>query len=260
MSRDVAAQNKVALVYMPWGSIKRPSIAMGILKECARKEGFDADVYYFNIRFAERIGLELYEQISTSSAIHPEWFFSNKLFGPEGLTLMSNSWHDLQAIKPGREMAEKIVDLANGSTETCFSILDAVPDFIQSCVSHVDWSQYKVVGFSVTFAQTVSSLFLSKQLKDKYPHLNIVFGGANVDSVMGFELLKAFDWVDYVVHGEAERSFPRLLATIFSERAFDPIPGVSARRGTEVIAGFSDALPLADMNESPEPDYSDYFR
>lgn len=260
MNTSRCGPEKIALLYMPWGAIKRPSIALGILKQCLKQAGFDANVHYFNLPFAGRIGLELYESISTSSAIHPEWFFSNKLFGPDGLNFMGNSWQDMQLLEHGQQMTEKIVELAKGSLETCFSILNAVPEFIESCLEQVDWSQYKVAGFSVTFAQTLSSLLLAKRLKDKHPHLTIVFGGANVDSVMGFELLQAFDWVDYVVHGEAERSFPQLLSMIYSAQAFDRIAGVSARRGTELIEGFSDAQPLANMNESPEPDYSDYFR
>jgi ribosomal peptide maturation radical SAM protein 1 len=77
---------------------------------------------------------------------------------------------------------------------------------------------------------------------------------------MGLELLRSFDWIDYVVHGEAEQSFPRLLEAIESNNPFDRLPGVSARRGSQVISGFSDAQPLADMNDSPLPDYTDYFQ
>ena len=86
-----------------------------------------------------------------------------------------------------------------------------------TCMARVDWAKYKVIGFTTTFAQTFSSLLLAKRLKERYPNIRIVFGGANVDAEMGFELVKAFDWVDYVVHGEGEEIFGRLLDNIYSE-------------------------------------------
>lgn len=260
MSETGLEKKKVAFVYMPWGSVSRPSMAAGILKECAKRIGYSADVHYFNIHFAKRIGVELYERMSTRSTIHPDWFFSTRLFGPDALGVMANSWQDLQSSESGRAMADKIVEVADGSTQLCFDILNEVPGFIDSCLSQVNWEQYKIVGFSVTFAQTLSSLFLAKRLKEAYPHLVIVFGGANVDSESGFEILRAFDWIDYVVHGEAEESLGQLLTIIMEELPFGPVPGVSARRGGQVIAGFSDAQPLADLNQSPVPDYTDYFR
>ena len=86
------ANDPIALVYMPWGSVARGSIAIGILKECAKQIGVKSDVHYLNIKFAEKIGLDLYESISEASAFFPEWFFSSVLFGPQGLGLLKNSW------------------------------------------------------------------------------------------------------------------------------------------------------------------------
>src|SRR5687767_13360866 len=77
------AKDPIALVYMPWGSVSRGSIAIGILKECAKQIGVKPDVHYLNIKFAEKIGLELYESISEASAFFPEWFFSSVLFRSE---------------------------------------------------------------------------------------------------------------------------------------------------------------------------------
>ena len=255
------ANDPIALVYMPWGSVTRGSIAIGILKQCAKQIGVKADVHYLNIKFAEQMGLELYESISEASAFFPEWFFSSVLFGPQGLGLLKNSWEDLLSTELGSKMAERLKELTNGSEELCLKIVnDYVPQYIDECLASVDWSQYRVIGFSATFAQTLASLLLAKRIKDRHPDLKIVLGGANVDSEMGFEVIKAFDWVDYVVHGEAERSFPQLLTNIYNEDYEQKIPGVSARRGCEIIPGFSDAQLLHNLNESPMPDYSDFIK
>ena len=255
------AKDPIALVYMPWGSVTRGSIAIGILKECAKQIGVKSDVHYLNIKFAEKIGIELYESISDASAFFPEWFFSTVLFGPQGLGLVKNTWDDLRSTELGSKMTERLKALTNDSEELCLKIVnDYVPQYIDECLAGTDWSQYRVIGFSATFAQTLASLLLAKQIKDRHPDIKIVMGGANVDSEMGFEVIKACDWIDYVVHGEAERSFPQLLNNIYNEDFSQKIPGVSTRRGNEIEPGFNDAQLLRDLNESPMPDYSDYIR
>ena len=250
----------IALVHMPWGAVSQASIALGILKQSAKNDGFEVDVHYPNMEFAGRLGFELYESISVRSALDPEWFFSCALFGPNGLGLMKNSWEDLLSTETGEQTAERLKALT-GSEIICRKIAnEIVPHFIDDCLTRINWEQYRVVGFSTTFAQTLSSLLLAKHLKERNPNTKIVFGGANVDSEMGYELLKAFGWVDYVVHGEGEEVFGRLLNNVFSERYFERIPGVSIRNGEQVIAGFSDCQMLRDLNDSPIPDYSDYLR
>lgn len=260
MNNGSAPENAVALVHMPWASLARPSIALGILKQCANQAGFAADVHYLNMSFGEAIGFRLFEQISNTSPIYPEWFFSLHLFGPEGLAQVSNSWQDMQATKGGRTLAEQLVKIAGNSEQTCLEVAAAVPAFLDRCVDEIEWGKYRAVGFSVTFAQTTASLLLAKRLKEKYPSLAIIFGGANVDAEMGFELLRGCEWVDYVVHGEAERSFPALLEAIARGESGASVPGVSARTGGELVPGYAEALPLDRMDESPTPDYSDFFR
>jgi ribosomal peptide maturation radical SAM protein 1 len=249
----------VALVQMPWGAVAQPSIALGILKRTAEKAGFPVDVRYLNIAFAQQIGFERYENISVRSALDPEWFFSAALFGPRGLGSIENGWDDLPSTPAGAALAERLAALT-GSDTMCRQIVDDdVPRFIEGCVSGVDWTGYQVVGFTTTFAQTFSSLLLARELKQRYPQLTIVFGGANVDAEMGFELVKAFDWIDYIVHGEGEATFVRLLEQI--DAGGDArIPGVSMRRNAEAIPGFADCQMLRDLNDSPMPDYSDYLR
>ena len=254
-----APTKDMALVYMPWGAVSKPSIALGILKQCAKDAEFSTNVYYFNLEFAERVGFQLYENISSTSAFYPEWFFSNRLFGPEGLGLLQNSWNDLQQTEHGRSMARELISLARNSDDVCSAILAKVDEFIEHCLTSVDWNAYRAVGFSVTFAQTMASLYLAYRIKQRFPQITIVFGGANVDGEMGLELLRGCEWIDYVVHGEAEQTFARLLSAI-REGAPPDSPGISYRFEGEFVSGISSASPLPDMDSSPVPDYSDYFQ
>jgi ribosomal peptide maturation radical SAM protein 1 len=137
---------------------------------------------------------------------------------------------------------------------------EVIPGFIDDCLNSIDWQKYNIIGFSNIFAQTLSSLLLAKRIKERHPGIAIVFGGANMDSEMGFEIIRAFDWVDYVVHGEAEESFPKLLGYVLAGQSFNTLPGVSIRRGAKVTPGFNESQMISDLNQSPIPDYSDFFR
>ncbi|MGH9882513.1 MAG: hypothetical protein ACRD6N_13835, partial [Pyrinomonadaceae bacterium] len=136
----------VALVQMPWGAVSQASIALGILKQSAKKDGFDVDVHYLNMEFAASVGFELYESISVRSALDPEWFFSCALFGPNGLGLMNNTWEELLSTETGAQAAERLKALT-GSEIICRKIADEiVPHFIDDCLTRINWEQYKVIG------------------------------------------------------------------------------------------------------------------
>ena len=48
----------------------------------------------------------------------------------------------------------------------------------------------RVVGFSSTFQQNTASFALARRLKQRYPGIVTVFGGANFDGEMGLELVR----------------------------------------------------------------------
>lgn len=255
------SRGSIALVCMPWGSIARPSLAMGLLKGCAQALGFSVDLHYPNLQFAKRIGLELYEKLVERSVVHTEWFFSQALFGPGGTADIKNSWPDLVSAPRAQAFVEQLQKIVDDSGDLCQKIASEVSPFIHDdCMSQIDWAKYMLVGFTTTFAQSLSSLLLAKAIKEKHPHVKIVIGGANVDSEMGVEFMHGFPWVDYIAHGEAERSFPALLDNIASGRPDDRVPGISVRQDGKVMPGDSDVVPVMNLDETPIPDYTDYVR
>jgi ribosomal peptide maturation radical SAM protein 1 len=245
---------------MPWASVRRASVALAIIKQLVRAAGFVPEVQLLNIQFAEQLGLHLYESISQSS-YHVEWYFAQYLFGAKGLKEIQNDWSDIRANPAAKHLIKLLEDGGGGSEALCSRIANIeVPKFIENCMEKVDWSKYVAIGFTTTFAQSLATLTLAKRIKENFPKVKIILGGANVDAEMGLEFIRGFPWVDYVVHGEAEHSFPALLKQIADGRDDARVPGVSMRRSDCVIAGHADAIPLADMNESPIPDYSDYLQ
>lgn len=253
------SNRRVALVCMPWGSVAKPPLALAILKQCAKRAGFEPDVHYLQVRFAAAVGWERYTRVSDMPGVRAEWFFSQSLFGPVGMGLLANSLADMRCTARGTAFLDSVdrqFGVAGPELERIAEQL--VPAFMADCLSSVDWGQYLAVGFTTTFAQSLASLALAREIKACHPAVRVVFGGANVDGEAGAEFVRAFPWVDYAVHGEAEESFPQLLRCIAAGNG-ERVPGVSARVGGAVASGRDTARPLEDLDRSPVPDYSDYL-
>ncbi|MDN0200263.1 RiPP maturation radical SAM C-methyltransferase [Streptomyces sp. S.PNR 29] len=98
--------------------------------------------------------------------------------------------------------------------------------FIAEAAREVLASDPDVVGMTSTFLQNVPSLALAREIKRIRPEVLTVLGGSNCDGVMGHALHRNHPFLDYVVRGEAEKSFPALLAHVEHGTAPADVPGV----------------------------------
>src|SRR6266852_4802419 len=76
----------VLLVNMPFGSMTRPSLALGLLKSELTAIGVVARVENLSIAFAELIGEETYLYLSDQAPpdlLAGEWVFASCLFGED---------------------------------------------------------------------------------------------------------------------------------------------------------------------------------
>src|SRR5262249_2140728 len=121
------------------------------------------------------------------------------------------------------------------------------------------WSAYDIVGFTTTFNQTMASLALARRLKERFPGLCVVFGGANCEGEMGLQLHKSFPFVDFVFSGEADVSFPEFVHAQVNHRAVDGIKGVVSRRDGRSVAASLVPDRIQDLDPLPYPLYEDYF-
>src|SRR2546422_11607618 len=75
----------ICFVVMPFGSVHRPAIGVSLLKAASIKIGFSARVHYFNLKLAERIGLDLHRRLAETSLDSPligELIFAGFAFRP----------------------------------------------------------------------------------------------------------------------------------------------------------------------------------
>lgn len=234
---------------MPYAALERPSLGVSLLKAEVSATGFPCDIRYLSFTFAEFVGADDYRWIQGDLphiAFAGDWTFAWAL-----------------GERPGAE-AEYIDTVLRGKwgleDDVVVKLLRArayAEHFLSHCLDSVPWERYDVVGFTSTFEQNVASLALASQLKRIRPEIATVFGGANWEGDMGVALHERLPFVDYVCSGEADESFPRLLARMAEGRDPDDVPGVVYRRdGATVSTGPSELI--RNLDALPAPDFDDY--
>jgi len=92
-----------------------------------------------------------------------------------------------------------------------------------------------LIGFSTWCITYPASLLIAKEIKNLAPEISIIFGGPQA-SILSKETLSNFSFIDFVLSGEADVSFPQ-----FINELQKPVPdlfkiaGLSYRNGTEKI-------------------------
>src|SRR5262245_800519 len=152
------------LVSMPFFTVERPSLQLGLLSAIARQRGFHADTLHLTLDFAVRIGVDLYESLS-EYARHEfgNWLFSSAAFpddapDPEG-RLLALLAPDVERFHPLGGDAASLLRIRN----------EVVPDFLDHAEQCIDWARYDVVGFTSTFQQNAASFALARRLKQRHP-------------------------------------------------------------------------------------------
>jgi ribosomal peptide maturation radical SAM protein 1 len=236
---------------MPYGALERPSLGLGLLKAGAQRAGFHCDVRYLTFRFAEFVGVADYQWFVSGApytAFAGDWSFSHALHGnrPEA----DASYVD-QVLRRTWQLDEPTIEMVLRTRRW-------VEPFLDHCLETIRFADYDVVGFTSTFEQNLASLALAQRVKAGNPDVLVAFGGANWEGVMGRALHETYDFVDLAFSGEADISFPAVLAALAEGRTPTRIAGVVTRgRGTSVTTG--PPMRHEDLDELPLPDFDDYF-
>ena len=249
---------RTVLVAMPFQDADRPSAQLGLLKAIGRTAGFDVDSLHANLDFAARIGDEAYAALCDHRGrLVGDWVFSIAAFGdaapdPEG-RLLSDFLEDLSYL--GDADLERLRHVR----------VTDVPEYLDELVDGYAWDTVDVVGFTSTFQQNTASIALARRLKQKFPHLVTLFGGANLEGEMGAELVRAIEVIDFAIAGEADAAFPDVLAALADGRDPGALPGVLRRPppsedvGTDVQRDPHQTPRVVAMDDLPIPDYDEYF-
>lgn len=249
-----AAAGRVLLAAMPFSLPYYPNMALGLLKPAAEAAGFGCDVRYFSLDHVAEIGDLVNAHITDIRYLKAQigdWVFAavaNELPDDWALSHISESFaRDHPAhFHPLRLMA--FLEAREGAA-----------GFIERCYASVDWSQYRVVGFTSSFQQNLASLALARRIRRDHPDIFLVMGGANCQDEMGSELHRRYPFLDAVCQGEGDRAFPALLRRLAAGEDLQGIPGMVVRIDGQTVVPARSTDPVEDMDSLPVPDFDDFF-
>ena len=111
-----------------------------------------------------------------------------------------------------------------------------------------------VVAFSTYIWNCNYNKTLAKLIKEKYPDCIIIFGGHHVSP--GGGMLEECPYIDYLLHGEGEIIFRKLMRGIIGLENIREIPGVSVRTEDGIITNPEEISCECDF---PSPYLNGYF-
>ncbi len=255
----------VCLVAMPYEGIDFQSIGISTLAAGLKRAEISVKVVHPKFWFAEKIGLDRYVamlKICSFDEILPEWTFAGAAF-PE-FTPDHEKFLD-QALSARPNMSDFYPELLGRDADLrkiLWEIREAANDFVEEAAQRILKLNPKIVGCSSTYQQNCASLALLKKIKEKKNDVVTIMGGPNCDGAMGMAIKRSFNWVDFVVSGEADILLPELCKIALKKGADISVNELPQGAFSEKNCAKTNKPFIAkvnDMDSVPMPDYDDYF-
>jgi ribosomal peptide maturation radical SAM protein 1 len=245
----------VALVSMPTLSGRFPSFQLALLKPTLERAGIPAQAFSLFMYFGTHIGWKINEAIADVwPSMVGEWIWTKAAFGDE-VDADRDEYFQQYA-----RVFRAICDRAGCTVEDIRRIRnEATISFIDFCVNSIDWSRFGLIGFSVVFQQLLSSVALAKALKQRYPDIPIIMGGAGFEDDIADEIMRNCPQVDYLHCGDAELSFPDMVRRLYKGESMQGLKGIMWRDNSDEVSYAGRAPNFSDMNATPVPDFDEYF-
>lgn len=125
-------------------------------------------------------------------------------------------------------------------------------DSVESIMSKIE--NPSVAAFSTYLWNCNFNQEIARRIKEKYPECIIIFGGHHV--APGGGMLEECPQIDYLLHGEGEIIFRRLLRSLIGLEKAEEIPGISFRTSNGII---TNPEMISDECNYPSPYLNGYF-
>ncbi|NQZ10672.1 MAG: RiPP maturation radical SAM protein 1 [Algicola sp.] len=247
----------ICLLSMPYASLERPCLALGLLETYISAYGYQVESLYGNLHFAALTGIEHYFSVENtdSEKLIGEWTFSRAAFPDDFSDPLQDDVQYLASL-----------GLTTDAQQRLKKIREQAALFIDQLAEKVLATNPKIVGCSSTFQQNCASLALLRKIKAADPSIITVMGGANCEGVMGQTISKVFGWVDYVFSGECDEVIGEFIDQLIKGFKFSShnLPeGVIANTANLIVSDVEQPrIPRAfveNMDKVGIPNYDSYF-
>lgn len=233
----------IVLISMPWAPPHEPSLGLAILKAGLKKNGYNVKVLHTAPKLLKWITMETYGFLAGCWGID-EFLFTSTLdpiCDEKQLNrLVDRSQYYLEANALSK--CQSVEDYCNLFFDVRHRI---IPEFLNECLNEIIQLNPSLVGFTCMFDQTISSVALSKLLKDRIENLTVVFGGYALEGSASTTVSNSFPWIDCIVQGDGEKLINDIADNIINKRGYKLEKIIKAEK--------------ISLNDSPNPDYDDWF-
>jgi len=239
-------ENKnILLVSMPFAESSIPSIQLAGLESYLKNHNINVDSLHLYLKAVDFYGLENYNLLinSPNDSYISQMIFSKYVF--------PDNWKNKKV--KFKDFYENTIskDCNLFSFEEFVDISDKFLDFIYE---KINWNQFDIIGFTLNYGQMLSSLALSKKIKENNPNIKIVFGGSTVLGNLGRFFLENFKWIDFVVSGEGEEALYKLCIN----ENLDSVPNLYYKENNKISKSKNSSF--IDMNNLSYPDFTSYYQ
>lgn len=257
---------RILLVSMPWRDYRTPNPGLGILKAMLLEAGHHCDVLEASLTMAAELGpdrtraFETGEFIETAFAPHVYDDYSIERAAQALTHGLGHEQREAQIFTPeelrahGRAPDENDRDQRDTLARRLPVAAGAVLDRL---LEEIDWAEHDVVGFSCTFNQTLASAAMARRIRERWPQVRLLVGGAACEGPMAEALMSVFPWYDAAASGRAEGTVVELCERVAAGAGAGSLGGAVFRHG-DGLQVVDAAPPRVPLDALPIPDYEHF--
>jgi len=216
---DLKGQQDVYIISMPWTWIVWPPLMQGHLQSVLNRSPLKALSLSAHLHHCDQmIQLGLARNWSdynewANNKLYPEWAFTSERF--RGHAQNAEAIMDMEIPTEELELLGRIRAFSEG--------------FVDQLALAVAQSKARSVIFPMDkdFAQMAGSLAAAKAIKERKPDVVTVLCGDICDGVAGESMVRAFPWIDAVIHGDVEGVAVEVLQALLTRNPPATLPGTS---------------------------------
>jgi ribosomal peptide maturation radical SAM protein 1 len=241
-------KKSVLLVAMPFAGITIPSIQLAVLESYCREHGITIETHHLYLKAAEIYGLQNYHSLiyPPNDSYTAQMIFSRYVF-PEHWEKNKDRFREF--------FQQHSTQNTQGQQFSFDEYVNKTDVFYQWILDHVDWRSFDLIGFTLNYGQLLPSLAVAKKIKELDPEKKIIFGGSRTIDTLGMNVLRTFEYVDFIVSGDGEDA---LFCLASDYEHYQSISRLMYRNKNEVIWNKSDVI--VDLDTNPIPTYDQFYQ